>query len=614
MIRLQRYLVEGGQLSRREAEERIAQGRVTVNGTVATPGTLVDPDVDRVKLDMETVRPTRHHIVLMMHKPTGVVCSEKDPEGRKNVNSLLPELPVRVHTVGRLDIMSEGLLLFTNDGDLTRQLTRSASGFERVYEVKIQGGVPDWALERIERGVNLDDGRAQAASCKRLRMARTNEWLEIVMTEGRYREVRRMFQSLGMNVLKLKRVRFGPIRLGKLPTGASRILTPDEVTALTENRAPKPQKAPKAQRPARGTRSSRAEAPVRQPKPAAADKPERAARPGATRTSRTLAPDRPARPGKVARPEERSQLPGHAAPSTKLSRIEPGTRQARPARPESAERRPRTLHGGTEVRRGRPETARSRAEGAAGRPEAARGRPEAPRGRPEAPRGRPDREQPVRRAAAPRFDADRGARHDDDYDSDSGPGARRFEAEVAAAVRKAEAMKGARPATRIGGAKPAAAPRGHAARSGGSKPAADHSLARTGRTSGTDRNGLTVHLPRAEGRPERSGPGTRSARPEGRPERSGPGTRTSRPEGRPERSGPGTRSARPEGRPERSGPGTRTSRPEGRPERSGPGTRSARPEGRPARSTRTADKPTGRPRKPSGKPQRSVHANKPQKV
>ncbi len=446
MIRLQRYLAESGRLSRHEAEQRIAEGRVTVNGKVATPGTMVDPEKDRIKLDMETVRPTRHHLVLMMHKPKGVVCTEKDPEGRRNVNSLLPDLPVHVHSVGRLDLMSEGLLLFTNDGDLTRMLTRAASGIERVYEVKIQGGVPAWALERLERGVNLEDGRARAASCRRLRLARTNEWLEVTMTEGRYREVRRMFQTLGMNVLKLKRVRFGAVRLGKLPVGAVRALTPDEITALTENRPPKP--------------------------------------------------ERPAKPPRMGKPH------GEARPSR------PG-RSAKPGKPE-----------------------------------------------------RPPRTPPFPRAER----EDRGPRDEDDEGFVSGAAARKFEAEVAEAVRKAQAQKGKPSAERkTSGASPDRA-RGHADRSG---PARKRNDRGPGRPAGRP--------PRAE----------RSSRPEGAPTRHG-----SHP-GKPSRPG----AAKP------SRPGT------ARPPRGGSGKPA-----RPARPSNRSAKPAHRPAKPAGRPQRSVHANKPQKV
>jgi len=233
-IRLQRFLADGLGISRRRAEELVDQGRVTVNGAPATPGRQVDPAVDRVQVDGERVRRPEQRLYLVLHKPRETICSERDPEGRRSVFDLLPPLPVRVHAVGRLDFQSEGLLLFTNDGRLTRELTRRSRGVERVYEVKVQGGLPPWALERLVRGVRLEDGMARAREAIPLvrPRVRSNVWVRVVLDEGRYREVRRMFQTMGFNVLKLKRVQFGPIRLGSLPVGAFRHLREAEVEML----------------------------------------------------------------------------------------------------------------------------------------------------------------------------------------------------------------------------------------------------------------------------------------------------------------------------------------------------------------------------------------------
>ena len=239
-LRLQRFMAESGVASRRKAEELIAQGRVEVNGRVAVLGQTVDPERDRVVVDGEGIRRARTHLYLLMNKPKCVICTADDPQGRPTAFSLLPPLPGRVHAVGRLDFNSEGLLLFTNDGDLTRVLTRPSGGVERVYEVKIQGEVPVWAVGKLTRGVVLQDGPARAARCERLRETRSNIWLSLTLTEGRYREVRRMCQAVGLNVLKLRRVRFGPIRLGRLAPGRSRPLTATEVEALrtcTESRS-----------------------------------------------------------------------------------------------------------------------------------------------------------------------------------------------------------------------------------------------------------------------------------------------------------------------------------------------------------------------------------------
>ena len=601
MIRLQRFLAEAGTLSRRQADEWIAMGRVIVNGRVAEPGTTVDPEKDHVQVDGERVQKSRHHIVLMMHKPRGVVCSEKDPEGRRNAHSLLPELPVRVHTVGRLDMMSEGLLLFTNDGDLTRQLTRSASGFERVYEVKIQGGVPAWAMERLERGVNLEDGRARAASCKRLRLARTNEWLEVVMTEGRYREVRRMFQTLGMNVLKLKRVRFGPLRLGKLPIGAVRNLTPDEITALVENRPPKAVRPPKNRPTPRGARADRGG------RSEALEKPGRTPRQGAPAAGKPGA-----RPGRGQPNERDARRPGarqqQDAPTPDAYGIDQAPRRdARaPGRPESS----RGPHRDSRAP-ARPEADRGphRDGGAPARSEAARGphrdsrapaRPEASRGphRDSGAQTRPSVETGPRRstrtpqpAAAGRGsfrDADssrrpaagRPSRPVSDRGIESGPPEKRFQKQVDDAVRKAEELKGGKPGRSPHDTEPATSRTSPASR-----------------TSPTSR-GSTTSRASATSRPAaRSSDRTGKAPSRGSADRGGA-------------AGGGSRSTKPAAGSSR--PANRTAKGGARTPRFG--SAAARPSTRTPKPSTRSSKPTKRPAKPAGRPQRSIHANKPQKV
>ena len=259
-MRLQRFLAEAGIGSRRACEDLIEQKRVLVNGHVAELGTTVDEARDRVTVDGEGVRPNRVRLYLMMNKPRGTLVTMADPKGRPNVYKMLPALPARVHAVGRLDFQSEGLLLFTNDGDLTRALTHPSGRVERVYDVKIQGDVPDWAIPRLMKGVKLDDGFARVARCERLRLARTNCWLQVTLTEGRYREVRRLFSAIGMNVLKLKRVRFGPIKLGTMKIGDIRALRPEEIESLrasAEGRGPLRDSArPATDAPARPARTS----------------------------------------------------------------------------------------------------------------------------------------------------------------------------------------------------------------------------------------------------------------------------------------------------------------------------------------------------------------------
>ncbi len=287
MIRLQKYLSDAGIASRREAEARIAEGRVTVNGRPAFLGQSIDPERDRVALDGETVRPPRKRVYLLLHKPRGTMSTTSDPKGRPTVYALLPPLDVKVHSAGRLDFQTEGLLIFSNDGDFTRRLTHPSAGVERVYEVKVQGRLPDWVPARLLNGVTLDDGRARVARIERLRMAQTNEWLEVVLTEGRYREVRRIFQAVGCNVLKLKRVRFGTVSLGRLPIGATRELTEAEVEALREGRNPAPKRRPTE------TPRPRADAAPKR-RPTREDKPRDDA-PPARRSTRTTG-TRPERP------------------------------------------------------------------------------------------------------------------------------------------------------------------------------------------------------------------------------------------------------------------------------------------------------------------------------
>lgn len=231
-IRLQRFLSEAGLGSRRSCEDLIRAGRVEVNGDVASLGAKVDPKKDCIKVDGERVKLPRQRVYLAMYKPRGVLVSSRDPKGRPIALRLLPPLPVRVHPVGRLDFNSEGLLIFTNDGELTRALTHPSSQVERVYEVKIQGDVHPSVPERLVKGVTLEDGPARASACVFLRKARTNVWLRVTMTEGRYREVRRMFAALGLNVLKLKRVRFGPVSLQRMRPGDVRLLTSTEVERI----------------------------------------------------------------------------------------------------------------------------------------------------------------------------------------------------------------------------------------------------------------------------------------------------------------------------------------------------------------------------------------------
>ncbi|MEZ5262138.1 MAG: pseudouridine synthase [Acidimicrobiales bacterium] len=226
--RLQRTLARVGFGSRRVCEDLIAEGRVTVNDEVAALGRRVDPEVDRVAVDGIGigVRPDLVHYLL--NKPTGVVTTASDPQGRPTVVQLVPD-EVRVFPVGRLDVDSEGLLLLTNDGELAHRLTHPSFGVDKEYLVAVQGAPSRGALRRLRVGVELDDGVTAPARVATIEP----DLLRITIHEGRNRQIRRMCDAVGHPVRRLVRTRIGPIADGKLAPGAWRRLTLDEVRALS---------------------------------------------------------------------------------------------------------------------------------------------------------------------------------------------------------------------------------------------------------------------------------------------------------------------------------------------------------------------------------------------
>jgi 23S rRNA pseudouridine2605 synthase len=232
-MRLQKFLSRAGAASRRQAEDLMAQGRVRVNGEPATTlGIRVEPGVDRVELDGKEIRFDRIRWILL-NKPRGVLTTRRDPGGRPTVYSLLPPEHQGLKYVGRLDQDTEGLLLFTNDGTRLHALTHPSSEVPREYRALV-GGIPDRAvLQRLEQGVELEDGPARA---ERVRMTSIVEGkgasLSLILREGRKREVKRLFDAVGHSVRRLRRVGFGPIRLGDLRPGEWRELDAAEVQAL----------------------------------------------------------------------------------------------------------------------------------------------------------------------------------------------------------------------------------------------------------------------------------------------------------------------------------------------------------------------------------------------
>ncbi len=234
--RLQKIMAECGVASRRKSEEFIASRRVTVNGQVVTePGTKADPDVDTICVDGKPLPRRQQFLYFLLHKPKGYVTTASDPQGRATVMDLMKGISDRVYPVGRLDYASEGLLLMTNDGALAQKLTKAGSHVPKTYLVKISGKPDNQTLDRLRAGIDitLDDGRRVKTSPTKIRLMEdaANPWYEMVLIEGRNRQIRRMFDRVGFQVEKIKRVKFGPVALDVEP-GKFRPLAGQEIERL----------------------------------------------------------------------------------------------------------------------------------------------------------------------------------------------------------------------------------------------------------------------------------------------------------------------------------------------------------------------------------------------
>ena len=236
MVRLQKFLAEAGVASRRASEEIIVQARVMVNGRVVQElGAKVDPAHDQIMVDGKLVR-TKRKIYVALHKPVGCVCSRKDERGRPTIYELLPPDWSNVQSVGRLDYDTEGLLLLTNDGELSLRLTHPRYGVKKLYEVTVEGRVNLDQTEAFTRGIR-DVGELLRAQRVRITSAsKSRSVIELELTEGKNREVRRMCAAIGLNVERLVRTQVGKIKLGELRTGRWRTLTDAEIkTLLTQS-------------------------------------------------------------------------------------------------------------------------------------------------------------------------------------------------------------------------------------------------------------------------------------------------------------------------------------------------------------------------------------------
>ena len=232
-IRLQKHLSECGVASRRKAEELIEQGKVRVNGRPAVIGAKVDPKRDKVTVNGKTVVPQNTKVYIMLHKPRGYVTTLKDEADRKCVSDLVKDVGVRVFPVGRLDRNSEGLLIMTNDGNFANNLTHPSSHVNKTYRVTVKGDVVDEKIIKLREGILLDGVKTLPCACFIAERKADRTVLIFIIQEGKNRQIRRMCESVGLEVLRLKRTEIAGVKLGMLPQGKWRPLNEREMRHLT---------------------------------------------------------------------------------------------------------------------------------------------------------------------------------------------------------------------------------------------------------------------------------------------------------------------------------------------------------------------------------------------
>lgn len=229
-MRLQKFMAEAGVASRRQCEQYILAGRVRVNGEIAALGSTVDPAVDSIFLDDKQIFNTQRRVVILFYKPRGVVCTSNDPEGRKTVQSYFNSFDERLYNVGRLDIYSEGLLIMTNDGNITAHMTHPRYEINKTYYAVCEGVLTEEQAQALRDGVLLADGKTAPARVERVTKTKTGQTsCLITIHEGRNRQVRRMLEAVGHKTLLLKRERIGKLHIGKLRPGEWRFATKEEL-------------------------------------------------------------------------------------------------------------------------------------------------------------------------------------------------------------------------------------------------------------------------------------------------------------------------------------------------------------------------------------------------
>lgn len=231
-IRLQKYLSQCAVASRRKSEELILSGKVKVNGKVAGLGDKIDPRRDTVTVSGKKIVSSKKHYYIMLHKPRGFITTMEDEMGRKCVAELVKDVGARVYPVGRLDRDSEGLLIMTNDGDFANHLTHPSKHVPKTYRVTVRPNVTEDQLIAFNEGIEIDGRKTAPADAHIIEKGENRVVLEVIIHEGRNRQIRRMCEALGLEVARLKRTHIGSIKLGMLPQGKWRNLTEDEVHKL----------------------------------------------------------------------------------------------------------------------------------------------------------------------------------------------------------------------------------------------------------------------------------------------------------------------------------------------------------------------------------------------
>ena len=234
LSRLNKIIADAGIASRRAADQLILEGRVSVDGEIIIElGGKYDPEINDVKVDGESLSINKSKTYLAFHKPAGIISTMSDPEGRANLGDYFKDRKDRLYHVGRLDKDSEGIILLTNDGDLAHRATNPSYGLEKRYLVEVEGEFNKQMSDQLLQGVRLEDGLARAMKVVHARaVSKNHHWVEITIHEGRFHIIRRLIESLGLKVLRLIRLDFGPINLGDMKPGRHRVLNSQEMTNL----------------------------------------------------------------------------------------------------------------------------------------------------------------------------------------------------------------------------------------------------------------------------------------------------------------------------------------------------------------------------------------------